>query len=85
MTDDIDYIASNRRSFINRGEVDSPANMARHFAKQDPENRAKILDAIDAGDSDEPIVMDDAKAFIERRSYVQTLRRTHAALRRQGR
>jgi hypothetical protein len=80
-----DYIDSQRASFINRGESDSPVNVAKHFGKQDAERRAKILDAISNEDDNGPIEIEDARKHLERRSYVNMIKRTHKALRGQGR
>jgi hypothetical protein len=80
-----DYIESQRAAAINRGQSDSPASLAKAFGSHNSEYRAQILDAIAKEESNEPIGVEDAKAFLERRSYVQTLRRTHAVLRKHGR
>lgn len=81
-----DYISIQRESAINRGLGDpTPAELAKCFSVHDADYRAQVLDVIAYEDGNEPIPVDSAKAFLERRSYVNMLKRTHAALTRQGR
>ncbi|WGR67840.1 MULTISPECIES: hypothetical protein [unclassified Bradyrhizobium] len=79
-----DYLTRSRRRAGYFGTDDTPQEIARNFGTMPLEKRANVLEELENG-SDDSIDSTDMTAALDKRRYVELMRRTHDALRRQGR